>query len=69
MSCTLEGRVALVTGANQGLGLEIARAYIQAGASLVICARNEALLKKAEEELNGLKSAEQKIIAITADVS
>ena len=33
MTRPLEGRAALITGANQGLGLAIARAYVNAGAS------------------------------------
>ena len=36
----LDGRAALVTGASQGLGLAIARAYVEAGASVMICARD-----------------------------
>ena len=36
----LEGRTAVITGANQGLGLAMARAYVEAGASLCICARD-----------------------------
>ena len=36
----LEGRVAFITGANRGLGLEIARAFVAAGASLMLCARD-----------------------------
>ena len=39
MKRVLENKIAIVTGANQGLGLEIARKYIEAGASLCICAR------------------------------
>ena len=36
---------ALITGASQGLGLAIARAYVQAGASVMMCARDAALLE------------------------
>lgn len=32
----LEGRVAIVTGAGQGIGEAIAKAYAKAGASVVI---------------------------------
>ena len=42
MTRPLEGRAALITGANQGLGLAIARAYVAAGASVMLCARDAA---------------------------
>ncbi len=35
----LDGRVALITGGSRGLGLEIARAYANAGANVVIASR------------------------------
>ena len=35
----LEGRVALVTGASRGLGLQMALALGEMGARLAICAR------------------------------
>jgi 3-oxoacyl-[acyl-carrier protein] reductase len=47
----LEGRAALITGANRGLGLEIARAYVAAGCSVMLCARDGALLEAAGQEL------------------
>jgi 3-oxoacyl-[acyl-carrier protein] reductase len=42
----LAGKVALITGANRGLGLEIARAYLAAGADVALGARDEALLAR-----------------------
>lgn len=66
----LEGKVAIVTGANQGLGLAIAKKYLQAGIdSLSICARNGTLLEKAREELQSSLGSGQKILAQTADIS
>jgi gluconate 5-dehydrogenase len=47
----LDGRVALVTGGNSGIGLAIARALGLAGARLVLCARGAAALAAAAEEL------------------
>jgi len=70
MQRLLEGKVALVTGANQGLGLAIAKRYLEAGtAGLAICARNGALLERAREELQSSLGPGQKILAQTADVS
>ena len=36
----LKGRFALITGASQGLGAEIARHYVTNGASVLLCARS-----------------------------
>jgi len=58
---TLEGRNAIITGASQGLGLEIARAFVRAGANVVICARDAERLAAAAAEL--------RVIAEPADVS
>ena len=66
---TLAGRAALITGANQGLGLAIARASVVAGASVVMCARDAALLEKARVEVAALATAGQRVIAHAADVS
>ena len=35
----LAGRFAIVTGASQGLGQEIARQFVEEGASVLLCAR------------------------------
>ena len=43
MSVSLAGRSALITGANQGLGLASARAYVAAGANVLMCARDAAI--------------------------
>ena len=45
---SLEGRVALVTGARRGLGLEIARALAGSGAHVVIAGRDDAGLAASE---------------------
>lgn len=69
MTGVLAGRQALITGANQGLGLEIARFYVREGASVCICARNVKALSDAEAELRGLGRNGQRVIALTTDVS
>jgi len=69
MDRILDNKVAIITGANQGLGLEIAKKYLGAGASIAICARDKDLLEKAEEKLKGLLSLGQRLIAVQGDVS
>jgi NAD(P)-dependent dehydrogenase (short-subunit alcohol dehydrogenase family) len=69
MARLLENKIAIVTGANQGLGFEIAKHYIEAGASLAICARDKALLAQARERLAPGLGPGQEILAQAADVS
>jgi NAD(P)-dependent dehydrogenase (short-subunit alcohol dehydrogenase family) len=69
MKKALSGRVALITGANQGFGLEVARSYLSAGADLMLCARNAEMLESARTELMHSAEAGQRIIATAADVS
>jgi NAD(P)-dependent dehydrogenase (short-subunit alcohol dehydrogenase family) len=48
------GEVALITGANRGIGLAIAHALAKEGCDLVLAARDLASLQKAGRELAGL---------------
>jgi NAD(P)-dependent dehydrogenase (short-subunit alcohol dehydrogenase family) len=65
---SLEGRSAIVTGASQGLGLEIARAFVREGANVLICARESAPLEAAADELRQI-APNQTVIARALDVS
>jgi NAD(P)-dependent dehydrogenase (short-subunit alcohol dehydrogenase family) len=69
MMLPLKGKIAIITGANQGLGLEISRQYIKAGASLVMCARNIDLLQKAKAKLTHNLTPGQVIEVVSVDVS
>ncbi len=51
MTGVLTGRTAIVTGGSQGLGLEIARRYLAAGARVLVCARDANALERARTEL------------------
>lgn len=68
-TAVLQGKTAIITGANQGLGRAIACAYAKAGASLLICARDLELLRAVERELRRLALPGQAIVAVPADVS
>jgi NAD(P)-dependent dehydrogenase (short-subunit alcohol dehydrogenase family) len=66
----LAGRTALVTGGSQGLGLEIARAYLRAGAAgVMICGRDAAALERAQAELCETAADGRPVLARAADVS
>jgi NAD(P)-dependent dehydrogenase (short-subunit alcohol dehydrogenase family) len=65
----LDGRAAIITGASQGLGVAIARAYVAAGASVVLCARDGAELGSRRQELGRIAASGQTILALPADVS
>lgn len=69
MQRILSGRKAIITGANQGLGLEIARKYVEAGADVMLCARNSDMLEEARTELTQSAQLGQIIATQAADVS
>ncbi|HSC71999.1 MAG TPA: SDR family NAD(P)-dependent oxidoreductase [Candidatus Methylomirabilis sp.] len=49
----LTGKVAVITGSYQGLGLAVARGLGQAGATLILNGRNEGKLRKGVSTLSG----------------
>ena len=69
VNISLAGRTAIITGANQGLGEAIAYAYVQAGASVFLCARDASKLVKVADDLRSICEAGQRVEAIRADVS
>ena len=46
---SLEGKIALITGATYGIGYAIAKAYAACGAKIVFCDRNEEALDRGKE--------------------
>ena len=57
----LDGKVAIVTGGNRGIGKGIAKGLAAEGASLTIAARNAELL---EETANELRANGTKVLAV-----
>ncbi len=68
MSSLLKDKRALVTGASEGIGLAIARAFLTEGADVAICGRNA---QKLEQAIANLKqgASGRKVAAHAADVS
>lgn len=64
----LQGKVALITGGSRGIGLAIARAYLQEGAAVALCARDAAALAAAVESLRSLDDG-ARILARPCDVT
>jgi len=47
----LKGKIALITGASQGIGLAIAKALADEGCHLALCGRNEPQLQRIQKKL------------------
>jgi 3-oxoacyl-[acyl-carrier protein] reductase len=65
----LSGKKAIVTGASQGLGLAIAKAFVREGAEVLICARSESVLMAARQSIVGEGAVTNQVVAEPADVS
>ena len=62
----LEGKIALITGANRGIGRGIAEAFAAEGAALTLMARDAALLNETAE---ALRQGGAEVLAVPADVT
>ena len=65
-SISLDGRIAVVTGASKGLGREMAECLASAGAQVTLVARTEALLS---EVVRGIQSRGGSADYVVADVT
>src|SRR5262245_20173639 len=64
----LEGKVALITGGNSGIGLTTAEAFLKEGASVTITGRDQATLASAAAQLREWAGPGQ-LIAAQSDVT
>lgn len=69
MQKVLSGKAALITGANQGFGREIAKKYVLAGADVMLCARNLEMLQEVQADLGKMLAPGQKVLVKAVDVS
>jgi 3-oxoacyl-[acyl-carrier protein] reductase len=69
MDLQLAGKVAIITGSSRGLGLASARALVDEGARVVICARGREALDAAARTLEQSAGRRDAVLAVEADVS
>jgi len=71
MDLGLNDKIAIVTGSSRGLGLATARALIEEGCRVAICARGEAALADAAAGLGALAgpNGPPRVLAVAADLA
>lgn len=62
----LDQKVVLITGSSRGIGLALAKAFVQAGSTVIITARSRPQIDAARESFGAGKA---KVVAIAADLS
>lgn len=69
MDLGLRDKVAVITGSSKGLGFASARALIQEGCRVTVCARGAERLRQATAELQSLSRQQGAVIGVEADVA
>lgn len=66
MSQRLQGKVAIITGAAQGIGYATARKFLDEGAKVVACDISKALIDAAQASLSSYGAVEGVVVDVTA---
>lgn len=69
MNLQLTDNVAIITGSSQGLGLASARALVEEGARVTLCARGVDALNTAATDLRKIAGHFDRVLTVAADVS
>jgi 3-oxoacyl-[acyl-carrier protein] reductase len=69
MNLGLKDRVAIVTGSSRGLGLASAKALAAEGCHVAMCSRTRATLAEARRTVAEVAGGDDRVLAVTADVS
>src|SRR4051812_23302760 len=64
MDLQLPGKVAVVPGGSAGIGLAVARGLAAEGTHVALCARDEARLRSAAAEIEGVR-----VLTVPADLA
>lgn len=67
MDLNLSGKVALITGGSQGIGLAVARGLAREGVHLVLSARNDQMLQESANSIRADFGVD--VLAVAADVT
>jgi len=65
----LAGKRALITGGSEGFGLAVARAFVEEGGDVALCARRSGPLRRAQQELAATSARGARVLAVRADVA
>lgn len=65
----LKGRSAIISGASQGFGFEIAKQFIAEGANVMLCARDKDMLNQVQKTLQHLAGPSIQVLSKPTDVS
>lgn len=69
MNLDLNNKVAIVTGSSRGLGLASARALLEEGCRVCICARGEDRLNQAAAELRNAVGTDDRVMTVVTDLT
>ena len=69
MTASIDGKKFVITGATSGIGLAVAKALAQRGASLIGVGRSEDRCRRAQEDLEAIASSGARVTYLVADLA